>query len=119
MSMPRPDAESREFFHLVVPDDPRVQTRPMFGNLAAFVNGNMFTGLFGDRVFVRLPMDFVPGVCWEAARSPAQAEVDGDAVQPGAECGLAAETGETSQRLEKRFLGRVLRIVGVAEHAVA
>jgi TfoX/Sxy family transcriptional regulator of competence genes len=28
--------------------------RPMFGNLAAFVNGNMFTGLFGEDLFVRL-----------------------------------------------------------------
>lgn len=26
----------------------------MFGNLAAFVNGNMFAGLFGDSLFVRL-----------------------------------------------------------------
>jgi TfoX/Sxy family transcriptional regulator of competence genes len=29
----------------------------MFGNLAAFVNGNMFCGLFGDGLFVRLPED--------------------------------------------------------------
>jgi TfoX/Sxy family transcriptional regulator of competence genes len=54
MSMPRPDDASREFFRSVMPDDPLIQTRPMFGNLAAFVNGNMFAGLFGDRVFVRL-----------------------------------------------------------------
>jgi len=26
----------------------------MFGNQAAFVNGDMFAGLFGDRLFVRL-----------------------------------------------------------------
>jgi TfoX/Sxy family transcriptional regulator of competence genes len=26
----------------------------MFGNLAAFVNGNMFAGLFGEDLFVRL-----------------------------------------------------------------
>ena len=26
----------------------------MFGNLASFVNGNMFAGLFGDSLFVRL-----------------------------------------------------------------
>ena len=29
----------------------------MFGNLAAFVNGNMFAGLFGEDLFVRLPDD--------------------------------------------------------------
>jgi TfoX/Sxy family transcriptional regulator of competence genes len=27
----------------------------MFGNLGAFVNGNMFAGLFGEDLFVRLP----------------------------------------------------------------
>jgi len=27
----------------------------MFGNLSAFVNGNMFAGLFGEDLFVRLP----------------------------------------------------------------
>ena len=54
MSMPRPDGESKEFFASVLPDDPRVHVRPMFGNLAGFVNGNMFTGLFGNDVFVRL-----------------------------------------------------------------
>jgi TfoX/Sxy family transcriptional regulator of competence genes len=29
----------------------------MFGNVAAFVNGNMFTGLFGQDLFVRLSED--------------------------------------------------------------
>jgi TfoX/Sxy family transcriptional regulator of competence genes len=27
----------------------------MFGSLAGFINGNMFTGLFGQDIFVRLP----------------------------------------------------------------
>ena len=40
--MPKADKSSREFFTSMVPDDPRVTVRPMFGNLAAFVNGNMF-----------------------------------------------------------------------------
>jgi TfoX/Sxy family transcriptional regulator of competence genes len=57
MNMPRPDDASREFFGDMLPDDPLVHSRPMFGNLAAFVNGNMFAGLFGDRVFVRLAPD--------------------------------------------------------------
>jgi TfoX/Sxy family transcriptional regulator of competence genes len=55
MSMPRPDQQAKERFTASVPSDPRVTTRPMFGNLAAFVNGNMFAGLFGNDVFVRLP----------------------------------------------------------------
>ena len=55
MSFPRPDDASRAFFESILPDDPRVQVRPMFGNVAGFVNGNMFIGLFGDEVLVRLP----------------------------------------------------------------
>jgi TfoX/Sxy family transcriptional regulator of competence genes len=55
--MPTSDEETRAFFERVVPDHPDVKVRPMFGNLAAFVNGNMFMGLFGADVFVRLPDD--------------------------------------------------------------
>jgi TfoX/Sxy family transcriptional regulator of competence genes len=53
--IPKPDDESKAFFESVVPDHPDVRIRPMFGNSAAFVNGNMFMGLFGSDVFVRLP----------------------------------------------------------------
>ncbi len=41
-------------FRSLVPDDPKVTVRPMFGNLSAFVNGNMFFGLFGNDLFLRL-----------------------------------------------------------------
>ena len=34
---------------------PGAQPRKMFGYPAAFVNGQMFTGVFQDRPFVRLP----------------------------------------------------------------
>ena len=54
MIMPRPDDDARRLFDSVLPDDPRVSARPMFGNVAGFVNGNMFTGLFGNDLFVRL-----------------------------------------------------------------
>ena len=54
MTMPRPDAESKAFFESVLPDDRRVSARPMFGNVAGFVNGNMFMGLFGNDLLVRL-----------------------------------------------------------------
>ncbi len=44
-----------ELFKSLVPaDDPHVTARPMFGNISAFVNGNMFFGLFGNDLFVRL-----------------------------------------------------------------
>ncbi len=54
MQMPKPSDEDKEFFRSIVPDDPRVEVKPMFGNLGAFVNGNMFMGLFGADVGVKL-----------------------------------------------------------------
>lgn len=55
MKIPRPDKKSAELFNQLVPEDPHVTVRPMFGNVSAFVNGNMFFGLFGNDFFVRLP----------------------------------------------------------------
>ncbi len=54
MEMPKPTEADKEFFRSIVPDDPRVEVKPMFGNLGAFVNGNMFMGLFGADVGVKL-----------------------------------------------------------------
>lgn len=55
MKIPKPTDADKEFFRSLVPDeDPRVTVKPMFGNLGAFVNGNMFMGLFGGSVGVRL-----------------------------------------------------------------
>ena len=54
MKMPKPSDADRERFHRLVPDDPRVEVKPMFGNLGAFVNGNMFMGLLGSDVGVKL-----------------------------------------------------------------
>src|SRR5205814_6154201 len=50
VQIPKPTETDKEFFRSVVPDDPRVDVKPMFGNLGAFVNGNMFAGLFGASV---------------------------------------------------------------------
>ena len=55
MKIPRADEDSKKFFRSLLPDHPSVTTRPMFGNISAFVNGNMFVGLFGTDLFVRLP----------------------------------------------------------------
>src|SRR5207249_350877 len=54
MTMPKPSEQAKAAFHKLVPPDPAVTTRPMFGNLSAFVNGNMFCGLFGEDLFVRV-----------------------------------------------------------------
>ena len=43
-----------EAFAAAVRDLPGAEPRKMFGFPAAFVNGNLFTGLFEDRWFVRL-----------------------------------------------------------------
>jgi TfoX/Sxy family transcriptional regulator of competence genes len=54
MEIPKPSEDDRQFFSSLIPDEPPVEVKPMFGNLGAFVNGNMFAGLFGPDVGVRL-----------------------------------------------------------------
>jgi TfoX/Sxy family transcriptional regulator of competence genes len=54
MKIPKPSDADRARFQSLVPDDDRVEVKPMFGNLGAFVNGNMFMGLFGPDVGVKL-----------------------------------------------------------------
>lgn len=46
--------DDKAWFDELLPDDPGVVRRPMFGQLAGFVNGNMFLCLFGEDVAVRL-----------------------------------------------------------------
>ena len=53
--LPKPTQETKDFFASIVPDHPAVAIKPMFGQLSAFVNGNMFMGIFGEDVLVRLP----------------------------------------------------------------
>ncbi len=57
MKIPKPSDEEKERFRALVPDAPGVETKPMFGNLAGFVNGNMFMGLFGPDIGLRLPAE--------------------------------------------------------------
>lgn len=54
MGMPRATEHAIAFYHAILPGDADVSTQKMFGNLAGFANGHMFTGVFGDSVFVRL-----------------------------------------------------------------
>ncbi|MGN6689108.1 MAG: TfoX/Sxy family protein [Actinomycetales bacterium] len=54
MKIPKPTEEDRARFRTLVPDDTGVEIKPMFGNLGAFVNGNMFMGLFGSDVGLKL-----------------------------------------------------------------
>ncbi len=57
MKMPKPTDAEKDAFRALVPDHPSVEVKPMFGNLGAFVNGNMFAGLFGSDLGVKLADD--------------------------------------------------------------
>lgn len=52
--MPKHSDEDKARFRAMVKEAPGVEVKPMFGSLGAFVNGNMFAGLFGTDVGVKL-----------------------------------------------------------------
>ena len=54
MKMPKATDADKDRFRRLVPDAPGVEVKPMFGQLGAFVHGNMFAGLFGSSVGVKL-----------------------------------------------------------------
>lgn len=54
MKIPKATDEAKARFRSLVPEAVGVEVKAMFGNLGAFVNGNMFAGLFGTSVGVRL-----------------------------------------------------------------
>ena len=54
MEMPKASDTDKERFRSIVPTATDVVVKPMFGNLGAFVNGNMFMGLFGSDVGVKV-----------------------------------------------------------------
>jgi hypothetical protein len=47
--------EHHPIFLAALPKDPRVETRNMFGGVAAKVNGHLFAGLFGLSTMLQLP----------------------------------------------------------------
>jgi TfoX/Sxy family transcriptional regulator of competence genes len=61
MKMPKATDEMKQDFRdLIEPltlENPEVVVKPMFGQLGAFVNGNMFAGLFAPTVGVKLSAD--------------------------------------------------------------
>jgi TfoX/Sxy family transcriptional regulator of competence genes len=54
MDMPKHSDAAKAHFRSLVTPAPGVEVKPMFGSLGAFVNGNMFAGLFGPNVGVKL-----------------------------------------------------------------
>jgi len=57
MKMPKATEADKDHFRSLIPELPGVEVKPMFGQLGAFVNGNMFAGLFGSQVGVKLGAD--------------------------------------------------------------
>jgi TfoX/Sxy family transcriptional regulator of competence genes len=54
MQIPKPsESDKQAFIEAMAPFEGAI-VKPMFGNLGAFVNGNMFAGLFGSDLGVRL-----------------------------------------------------------------
>jgi TfoX/Sxy family transcriptional regulator of competence genes len=54
MQIPRPSDADKDAFEVVIGEIAGANVKAMFGNLGAFVNGNMFAGLFGSDLGVRL-----------------------------------------------------------------
>ena len=54
MKMPQATTADKEAFRALVADLPAAEVKPMFGQIGAFVNGNMFAGLFGSSVGLKL-----------------------------------------------------------------
>jgi TfoX/Sxy family transcriptional regulator of competence genes len=54
MKMPTHSDEDKARFRSLVTEAPGVEVKPMFGSLGAFANGNMFAGLFGESLGVKL-----------------------------------------------------------------
>lgn len=54
MQIPKPSEADKDRFRSLMPDAAGVEVKAMFGNLGAFVNGNMFAGLFGPTIGVKL-----------------------------------------------------------------
>ena len=55
MEWQKAPAETVELFYEALPDAPTLERRKMFGYPCAFVNGNMFAGVHGAQMFIRLP----------------------------------------------------------------
>lgn len=72
----KPPPALTERFARALPHDPAIVRKPMFGCACAFVHGNMFCGLFQDRVLVRVGAS-------EAARRIAAGAADPFTPLPG------------------------------------
>ncbi len=58
---PKPTEQDKAEFRSVIPADPAVVVKPMFGTRVRSLNGSMFAGLFGSTIGVRLVEDPADG----------------------------------------------------------
>lgn len=87
MEIPKPAEQDKLFFRSLIPGHPEVEIKPMFGNLGAFVHGNMFAGLFGSSVGVRLDdagLEELAAVDGTGPFGPAERPMGGYISLPGA-----------------------------------
>jgi TfoX/Sxy family transcriptional regulator of competence genes len=87
VQIPKPTAADKDRFRSALPDDPRVEVKPMFGNLGAFVQGNMFMGLFGADIGLKLApadADELRGVEGAGPFGPAERPMGGYVTLPPA-----------------------------------
>lgn len=54
VDVPKPTEEDKARFRALIPEAPGVELKAMFGNLGAFINGNVFAGLFGSSIGIKL-----------------------------------------------------------------
>jgi TfoX/Sxy family transcriptional regulator of competence genes len=54
MKIPQADSAATKVFEELTPAAEGISTKKMFGQPAAFANGNLFFGVFGGKLFVRL-----------------------------------------------------------------
>src|SRR2546425_8514908 len=107
MKIPKPTDEDKDVFRALVPDDVRVEVKPMFGNLAAFVNGNMFMGLFGADIGVKLSDADQARLLKEdgaGAFGPAERPMGGYVTMPGG--------WRTAPKKARPWVGKALEHVG-------
>jgi TfoX/Sxy family transcriptional regulator of competence genes len=103
MQIPRPTEEDAQRFRSLVPDDPRVEVKPMFGNLGAFVNGNMFMGLYGADIGLKLApadADELRGIEGAGPFGPEERPMGGYVTLPGSLAAEPAAGGWVTRALE-------------------
>jgi TfoX/Sxy family transcriptional regulator of competence genes len=54
MQIPKPTESDKDRFRTLLSEEPGTEVKAMFGNLGAFVNGNMFAGLFGTDIGIKV-----------------------------------------------------------------